>query len=308
MLASQEERRQAPPLATFLEETGVELEDIAKAGGWATLRRAADLEERSTGAHEPTLQKGVRRLLHVDDVERLDRLQEWLTAGSPPALTTERDRRLAWMHLVTLWSLKAGPDDLDAAWRGLFEAPAIVDELTATLPLLRERIARPSIPLPDPDVPLRLHATYGRDEILAAFGRLAPGDRFSQQAGVWWHEPAQTEVLFVTLEKNPKHYSPTTLYRDYAISRELFHWESQNTTRLESPAGQRYLGQRTSGVRILLAVRASEKDPWGATRPYTLLGPADYVEHRGERPIAITWRLQNPIPADLYEEYKVAAV
>jgi superfamily II DNA or RNA helicase len=307
MLASQEERRQAPPLATFLEETGVELEDVAKAGGWATLRRAADLEDHPVGAHEETLQKGIRRLLHLDDVDRLDQLQAWLSTGSQPEPTDERDRRLAWMFLVTLWGLKNAPDDIDVAWRGLFDAPAIVEELTALLPLLRERIARPSIELPDADVPLRLHATYGRDEILAAFGRLTPGARYSHQAGPWWHEPAQTEVLFITLEKNAKHYSPTTLYRDYAISRELFHWESQNITRIESPSGQRYLNQRTNGVRILLAVRATRTDPWGATRPYTLLGPADYVEHRGERPIAITWRLRNPIPADLYEEYKVAA-
>jgi hypothetical protein len=29
-----------------------------------------------------------------------------------------------------------------------------------------------------------------------------------------------------TLEKTEKKYSPTTLYKDYAISPELFHWES----------------------------------------------------------------------------------
>ena len=50
-----------------------------------------------------------------------------------------------------------------------------------------------------------------------------------------------------------------------------------------------------------------QADPWGATRPYVLLGPAGYVSHRGERPIAITWRLRNPIPADRYETFKVAA-
>jgi hypothetical protein len=33
---------------------------------------------------------------------------------------------------------------------------------------------------------------------------------------------------------------------------------------------------------------------WGAD---LFLGEADYVEHRGERPIAITWRLRVPMPA-----------
>ena len=306
MLASQQQRRTAPALPTFLDEAGVELEDVAKAGGWATLRRAAELEPRAAGAHETTLQKGVRRLLHLDDLDRLGRLESWLAAGRPPRLATERERHLAWMFLVSIWGLRNAPGTFDAAWRGLLEAPAVVDELRATLPLLRERITHPSIALPDDDVPLRLHSSYARDEILAAFGRLAPGERYSHQAGPWWHEPARTEVLFITLEKTEQHYSPTTLYRDYAISRELFHWESQNSTRVDSPAGRRYLEQRTNGVRILLAVRSSRTDPWGATRPYVLLGPADYVEHRGERPIAITWRLRNPIPADLYEGFKVA--
>ena len=307
MLASQREERQAPPLATFLHEAGVELEDVAKAGGWATLRRAADLEGRPTGTHEATLQRGARRLLHLDDLDRLDRLQQWLSGQAPPSLDDRYERRLAWMFLVTLWGVKNAPDTMEASWRELFAAPAVLDELRETLPLLRERIARPSIPLSDDDVPLRLHATYARDEILAAFGRLAPGERYSHQAGPWWHEPANTEVLFITLEKTEKHYSPTTLYRDYAISRELFHWESQNSTRLDSPAGRRYLEQRRNSVRILLAVRSRRTDPWGATRPYVLLGPADYVEHQGERPIAITWRLRNPIPADIYEDFKVAA-
>lgn len=270
------------------------------------MRRAADLEPRPAGEHEPTLQRGVQRLLHLDDLDRITNLEAWLDGGSPPKLATERQRHLAWMFLVTLWGLRNAPDDMDDAWRGLFDAPAIVDELRQTLALLRDRIARPSMSLSDAHVPLRLHATYTRDEILAAFGRLAPGERYSHQAGPWWHEPSQTEVLFITLQKTEQHYSPTTLYRDYAISRELFHWESQNTTRVDSPSGRRYLEQRTNGVRILLAVRTARTDPWGATKPYVLLGPADYVSHQGERPIAITWRLRNPIPADVYEDFKVA--
>jgi len=36
---------------------------------------------------------------------------------------------------------------------------------------------------------------------------------------------------------------------------------------------------------------------FGTGAPYLFLGEADYVEHRGERPIAITWRLRVPMPA-----------
>ena len=35
----------------------------------------------------------------------------------------------------------------------------------------------------------------------------------------------------VTLDKTVGHFSPTTRYRDHAISPELIHWESQSATR-----------------------------------------------------------------------------
>ncbi len=209
--------------------------------------------------------------------------------------------------LVTVWGVKAAPGTFDDAWTRFWQTEPIVDELRETLPLLRERISRVPLRLPDTDVPLHLGASYVRDEILAAFGRLEPGERYSHQAGPWWHEPAQTEVLFITLRKTAKDYSPQTMYRDYAISPDLFHWESQHSTRVASPSGQRYVNQRTNGVRILLAVREAKTDPWGNTAPYVLLGPADYVSHESERPVALTWKLRNPIPAEIYETFKVAA-
>jgi len=42
-------------------------------------------------------------------------------------------------------------------------------------------------------------------------------------------ESAATDVLLITLKKAERDYSPTTLYRDYAIAPDRFHWESQST-------------------------------------------------------------------------------
>lgn len=292
-------------LRTFVAEAGIELEDVGKAGGWAALQRAAEFDVPPAGPEEERLQKGVRRLLHLDNVERIQMLLDLIRSGSLP--TGERERRLLWMAFVTLWAGKAAPDSLEEAWAGLQSCPALVEELMETLPILRDRISHVSHPLLDEDVPLEIGATYARDEVLAAFGELRPGRYFSHQAGPWWHEPTQTDVLFITLRKTEKDYSPETLYRDFAISPELFHWESQNKTTIGSTPGQRYLNQRRNGARILLAVREERVDPWGATMPYVLLGPADYVSHQGERPIALTWRLRRPIPAEVFERFKVAA-
>jgi hypothetical protein len=54
----------------------------------------------------------------------------------------------------------------------------------------------------------------------------------------------ETDLLAFTLDKSSGDFSPTTRYRDYAISRDLIHWESQSTTSLASKTGQRYLHHR----------------------------------------------------------------
>ncbi len=117
----------------------------------------------------------------------------------------------------------------------------------------------------------------------------------------------QTDVFNVTLQKTERQYSPTTLYKDYAISADLFHWESQNATSLTSPVGRRYLAQRRAGTHVLLFARETQKAETGGAGTYLLLGECDYVSHKGERPIAITWHLRQPMPAAFYARAAVLA-
>jgi len=84
------------------------------------------------------------------------------------------------------------------------------------------------------------------------FGRLSFSRRSRLRQGVDFDGVTNTDLFFVTLEKTAGHYSPSTMYRDYAISSELFHWESQSTTSVESPTGQRYLNHRTRGSHVVL--------------------------------------------------------
>ena len=124
--------------------------------------------------------------------------------------------------------------------------------------------------------------------------------------GTKFNKETQSDLFFVTLEKTEKGYSPTTLYKDYAISHELFHWESQSVTSQASATGQRYIHHRQRGTNILLFVRRARKIG-NRTAPYMFLGFADYVSHERERPIAFVWRLRRSVPADFFREVKVAA-
>lgn len=97
-----------------------------------------------------------------------------------------------------------------------------------------------------------------------------------------WCPETSTDAFFVTLNKDDTKHSATTMYRDYAISPELFHWESQNSTSPSSPVGKRYLDRVSHGSQILLFTRDTADDETGLTVPYTCLGQVDYVQHSGE--------------------------
>jgi hypothetical protein len=71
----------------------------------------------------------------------------------------------------------------------------------------------------------------------------------------------------VTLSKSEKRFSPSTRYRDYPISPELFHWESQSVTSASSPTGQRYINQTRDGTNVLLFVREDSVGD-GIAQPY----------------------------------------
>lgn len=150
------------------------------------------------------------------------------------------------------------------------------------------------------------HATYTREEILGAFGVSSVAQPLPLQAGVYWDEGSATDLLLITLEKSEKDYSPTTRYRDYAISDRLFHWETQSTTSVASKVGQRYLRQREDGTNVMLFIRSTKKDLFGRTRPYFCAGRGAYVEHRSERPIQIVWELHDPLPGDVFANFRAA--
>src|SRR5690606_16659986 len=139
---------------------------------------------------------------------------------------------------------------------------------------------------------------------LAALGYASLNRRpNSFREGVLYVPERNIDAFFVTLKKSEADFSPTTMYRDYPISPTLFHWETQSTTSVASKTGQRYL---SGASHVLLFVREEAKDDLG-TRPYLFLGPATYVSHTGDRPIAITWQLKHAMPMDFFANATVAA-
>jgi hypothetical protein len=151
------------------------------------------------------------------------------------------------------------------------------------------------------DVPLRVHARYTRLEILAAAGVTEWSKLSAWREGVRYLPTIPADLLAFTLNKSEGHFSPTTRYRDYAISRDLIHWESQSMTRALSPTGKRYQEHQSKQSWVLLFARQTVSE-----RAFHFLGPADYVSHVGEAPMAVTWKLRQPMPGDLFQAFAAA--
>ena len=304
------------PLAEFMGEAGVELEEIyARPGAghcFVELRRRAgfDRSTRAPASADPLL-RTIGRLLHVDDHERLDAWRAILEANrpEPESRLQGRRNRLGLMLFAVLGGRLRPIAEFDRIIATIREFVNLRREINDLLDILADRIRTVARPLDAAgDVPLASHATYSLGEIAAAHMHTDKrGALVLPQGGVLWDEATQTDLLFVTLEKSDSDFSPTTRYADYPISQTLFHWESQNSASPETPTGRRYIEQTTRGTNVILFVRERKKDGRGVPRPYHCLGRAWYRSHESERPMKILWELERPVPGWLYQAGKVVA-
>jgi superfamily II DNA or RNA helicase len=296
-------------LATYLDDSGRSLEDVLRNGkSWTTLCRDAGKDVGRAGPRDADLVKRVRALAHIDDRRRNVAYHAVLAGSDQPGSRAEE--RLAEMLFFSLFPNGGGFESITAGLASLVDEP-VAKEMRQVIDITFDAARHTTWPLDElipelADVPLALHASYSREEILAALGfaslRRTPS---TMREGVAWCETVNADAFLITLKKTDTDYSPTTMYRDFALSPELFNWESQSTTSAASPTGQRYIHHRHRGSHILLFVREAKTDSLG-TAPYVFLGPADYVSHEGDRPMAITWRLRRPMPTDVFMASRAA--
>jgi len=156
--------------------------------------------------------------------------------------------------------------------------------------------------------PLKVHSRYTREQILAAFGFSTFEIKSNIREGVAISKDKKIELLFITLNKSEKDFSPTTLYEDFAISETLFHWQSQNNVKQESAKGLSYINHQKEGKKILLFVREKGEDEFGNTMGSVFLGEAKINDYYGSKPMSIKWELKEPMPPYLWKDSAKMAV
>jgi superfamily II DNA or RNA helicase len=293
-------------LARYLDETGLELDDVYTGNkSWSDLRADAGIALHSIDANEVKLRRACGRLLHIDDMLRIRVYRRLLENDRAPdvAQLSLREQRLLRM-LVGSSVIGALTKDatLQEGAMLLWSYQHIREELLDLLELLAARIEHVPVPLSTHcDVPLEVHARYTRVEILAAFG-IGEGAKVAPwQTGVYSAANARADLFAFTLDKTTGQFSPTTRYRDYAISPDLIHWESQSVTRADSETGLRYQQHVAMSSSVMLFARRRSDE-----RAFYFLGPATYVKHQSELPMAITWRLTHSLPGDLFAAFAAA--
>ena len=286
-------------LSNFVDYYHLDVRAIFARASFARLCVSAGVREEFEEASEETITKALKRICAIDSRRWIAFLMDILPRLDKVDLKklSPIQQRMFQMFYITVWQ-KAIVDwkneEVDRNLTLLSSSPVMMEEIMELLRYNYDRIDFIDEPVDlGFESPLDLHCTYTRDQLLVAMDHMNPSN---VREGVKWLPEKQIDVLFVTLNKADKDYSPTTMYEDYSINEQLFHWQSQSTTGENASTGQRYIQHRERGSKVLLFVREFKNDRIGAA-PYTFLGLANYCQHNGSKPMNITWKLERPIPA-----------
>jgi len=225
------------------------------------------------------------------------------------SLESENQKLMLMMFYYDFWQKPNLFNNLEESIKEISLNEILIKEMKEIIEILIDKInyIEKDIVLPY-NVPIKLHSRYTREQILSAFGLNTLTKQYSSREGVLNIKEKNTELLFVTLEKTEDKYSPTTMYDDYAISEKLFHWQSQNSTKPDSPKGKSYINHEKEGKNIILFVRESNHDKNKNTMTYICLGKVFYKSHYGSQPMSITWELEEEIPPFLWSSIAKMAV
>jgi hypothetical protein len=289
-------------LARFLNDQALELSDIYRAnaaGGWTALRRSAGLLPGEGSEEEAYLGRRFADLLHSNDPAALKlwrKLSSRLRGNDMVGDERRRVQMLAYQIFPLITDKMSGEEFLQR----LEAHPYLREELGELADLLaaRTELSARRIPGLPEEWPLLLYGRYEIREILTAVGWLTESRRTPHQSGKITIDEAKIECLFITLDKS-EGYHDRISYHDYAISPELFHWQTQNNAGPDTPAGRRYIESPENGWRFFLFIRENKE------AAYCAVGAVTKVSIEGDRPMSVQWKLEAPLPMDLFRSFSV---
>lgn len=297
--------RQNVSLANFLHDQALSVHDIYRVSGisgWTALRRAAGLIVNAAGPEEDYFGRRFTALLHSNDPAQIAIMENVTSSqsGGADLNSTQATRLQMLAYQVDGTAARVGPGRAFA--QRLKDNPNSAGELAELAQVLKGNALPHATALPGLEwAPLCLHGHYRLNEILTAVGFLTASARPFFHSGVLRLGDRRVELMFVTLDKRSG-FHETIAYDDYALSHDLFHWQSQNSAAPTTRIGQQYIqsvGVKPNGWTFQLFVRIDQDSP------YMACGPATFQESHGERPMNIVWKLSLPLPASAFSQFSV---
>jgi hypothetical protein len=296
----------------FLDVTGLTPVQVLSRRSWSEWKALAD---RQVAPEDPDIdqaRKALPRIALRSDPGLLSAIE---TLGQPEGVEEALGRydkaRQTALHYL-LWGQKGGLVGVESLEQSLQKWHANPSIAADAAEIAAWRRAHQQVPLHRLnelpfDSELLLHGAYGTAEIKAALGLSSLEKPGATGVGVIHAKEVRAYIHLVTFQKDDSDFSPTTRYRDYPISRTLLHWESQSNTTQDSTTGQNYLNSEERGYTILFFARLTKRIEDKETAPFIFLGQAKALKsYQGDRPIAMTWELAHPMPAELFEEARPA--
>ena len=292
-----------PTLTQFLENNGQDIRILYQGSNcWSSLKRAAGRISYADDEVTKRLEKGMANLIHHNTTSFL-RFVERFIAGEE-VHKVEANKTYAIMLYYALFQdkiSKTGYESINEALE-LIHLPKYAcfkQEIAEIVSFLLARMDIKTTPIGIEKIPrLELYGCYTREEVFTLVGRQTAEVKMQGAAsGVFNLPEHNATLLFVTLNKSEKDFSPSTQYNDYLINEEYFHWQSQNTDSHNNNGGRRYTEQAQTKNKIILFVREEKKDGFSNTSPFHCFGLVDYVSSHDDFPMNVKWKLQKPAMA-----------
>ena len=292
-----------PTLTQFLENNGQDIRILYQGSNcWSSLKLAAGRISYADDAITKRLEKGMANLIHHNTASFL-RFVERFIAGEE-VHKVEANKTYAIMLYYALFQdklSKTGYSSINEALELVYSPKyaCFKQEIAEIVSFLLARLDIKTTPIGVEKIPgLELYGCYTREEVFTLVGRQTAEVKMQGAAsGVFNLPEHNATLLFVTLNKSEKDFSPSTQYNDYLINEEYFHWQSQNTDSHNNNGGRRYTEQEHTKNIIILFVREEKKDGFGNTSPFHCFGLVDYVSSHDDFPMNVKWKLQKPAMA-----------
>lgn len=297
-------------LSHFIGKFDLDIRTVYKTVCWSRLRKLAGIAGYTSDFLTDTYEKNIKQTIHWNDIRLISFVKSLINNHFVYEHNHDNDIYALILYYALYGKVigKTRFQSIDEALKTFSCYDVFVDELSQIMDCLIDRMKVATSPIAGlQDCPLPLFSCYTRQEQLMMFGIIGANNVFTPQSGLFSIADKNIELLWITLNKSDRDFSPTTQYNDYAISENLFHWQTQNNVSHDK-TGRRFIEQKTNGRKFLLFVREGKKDAFGFTEPYYCLGLVDYVRSEGNRPMNIVWKMHKPIPGFILDKAEKLAV